>query len=242
MFENTVRSSWNEGSRRRVTALTSFGVQAVLAALLVIFPLLRQQGMPSFHELSTPVSWAQPLVDRAAFRMRESNAPATPASPADIIFMMPSRLPKGIVPAESDAPPQFENTGSALPEIEKGTISGVRGLFTEGMRPVLPVTRPASSAAPVRISNISEGNLIRKIQPVYPPLARSARIQGAVVLQAVISKEGIIENLRLSSGHPMLVLAAIDAVKQWRYRPYSLNSEPVEVETQITVNFSLGEN
>ena len=89
---------------------------------------------------------------------------------------------------------------------------------------------------------MSEGNLIRRVQPSYPPLARSARIQGTVVLQAIISKDGSIENLRLLSGHPMLAPAAIEAVKQWRYRPYVLNNEPVEVETQITVNFSLAGN
>jgi len=80
------------------------------------------------------------------------------------------------------------------------------------------------------------------VLPQYPPLARSARIQGSVVLQAVISKEGVIENLRVVTGHPMLVPPAIDAVRQWRYRPYILNNEPVEVETQITVNFGLGGN
>lgn len=75
--------------------------------------------------------------------------------------------------------------------------------------------------------------------PTYPSLARAARIEGTVVLQAIISKQGTIENLKVVSGHPMLVQAAIDAVREWRYRPYILNNEPVEVETQITVNFSL---
>jgi protein TonB len=87
-----------------------------------------------------------------------------------------------------------------------------------------------------------EGNLIRRVQPQYPPLARSARVQGRVVLAAIISKEGTIENLRVLEGHPMLVRAALDAVSQWRYRPYILNNEPVEVETRITVNFSLSGN
>jgi protein TonB len=86
---------------------------------------------------------------------------------------------------------------------------------------------------------MSEGDLVHKILPAYPPLARSARIQGQVVLQAVISKQGVIENLKVLAGHPMLVPAAIEAVRQWRYRPYVLNNEPVEVETQIIVNFSL---
>jgi protein TonB len=86
---------------------------------------------------------------------------------------------------------------------------------------------------------VTQGLLIRKIQPAYPPLARQARIQGSVLLQAEISKDGSIQNLRLISGHPMLAPAAIEAVKQWKYKPYILNGEPVEVETQITVNFTL---
>jgi protein TonB len=92
----------------------------------------------------------------------------------------------------------------------------------------------------VRVSQgVSQGLLIRKVQPNYPPLARQARIQGNVVLTAEISKDGSIENLRLVSGHPMLAPAAIEAVKQWKYKPYFLNGEPVEVETQVTVIFSL---
>ena len=84
-----------------------------------------------------------------------------------------------------------------------------------------------------------EGNLVYKVQPAYPPMARSARIQGPVVLRAIISRAGAIENLQVLTGHPLLVRAAIDAVSQWRYRPFILNDEPVEVETQVTVNFIL---
>ncbi len=84
-----------------------------------------------------------------------------------------------------------------------------------------------------------EGNLIYHVQPQYPTLARQARVQGTVVLRAVISRDGRIENLQVVSGHPLLVKSAEDAVSQWRYRPYYLNNEPVEVETQVTVNFTL---
>jgi protein TonB len=92
----------------------------------------------------------------------------------------------------------------------------------------------------VRVSQgVSTGMLIRKVPPTYPPLARQARIQGSVVLQAQISKNGDIENLQLVSGHPMLAPAAIEAVKQWKYKPYLLNGEPVEVETTVQVNFTL---
>ncbi len=84
-----------------------------------------------------------------------------------------------------------------------------------------------------------EGNLVLRVQPAYPSLARQVRVQGLVVLRAVISRDGTIENLQVLSGHPMLVQAAVDAVRQWRYRPYVLNGEPVEVETEVKVNFIL---
>jgi protein TonB len=96
--------------------------------------------------------------------------------------------------------------------------------------------------APQRVrvsSGVQSGLLVRKVPPAYPPLARQARIQGTVILQAQISKDGNIENLQLISGHPMLAPAAIEAVKQWKYKPYLLNGEPVEVETQVQVNFTL---
>ena len=85
-----------------------------------------------------------------------------------------------------------------------------------------------------------DGLLIHRVQPDYPVIAKRAGIQGQVVISALISKEGAIENLRVLSGHPMLVPAAMSAVKQWRYRPYILNGDPIEVDTQITVNFVLG--
>lgn len=84
-----------------------------------------------------------------------------------------------------------------------------------------------------------EGNLVLRVQPAYPLLARQVRVQGLVVLRAVISRDGTIENLQVLSGHPMLVQAAVDAVRQWRYRPYVLNGEPVEVETEVKVSFIL---
>jgi protein TonB len=90
----------------------------------------------------------------------------------------------------------------------------------------------------LRVSTgISTGLLVQRVEPVYPGVALRARIQGTVTLAAIISREGNIENLKLISGHPLLVPAAIDAVKQWRYRPYMLSGEPLEVETTIIVNF-----
>jgi len=107
---------------------------------------------------------------------------------------------------------------------------------------VLVCRTAAQSNPPEQVdvpSGVSQGLLIYKVQPTYPPLARQARVQGTVVLQAVIDKDGSIKDLTVTSGHPMLIQAALDAVRQWRYRPYYLNGEPVLVQTTINVNFQL---
>ena len=122
-----------------------------------------------------------------------------------------------------------------------GVPGGQMGGVIGGIISSTPVAVPkVATPQRVRVSQgVSTGLLIRKTQPNYPPLARQARIQGTVILQAEISKSGDIQNLRLISGHPMLAPAAIEAVKQWKYKPYLLNGEPVEVETQVQVNFTL---
>jgi len=238
MFANTLNSSWDERSRRGLTALISFGLEALLGALLLVLPLLRPMRLPSLRQLSPPVSLGQPLGQAPAARMRASGTTAS-SSPVAITLRMPVRNPSDIPVAGDDGPPTVGPSGPSLPgAFGSGSLDGVRDSFGTGPRPIMP-SAPVTVAPPLRISHMSEGDLIHKILPVYPPLARSARIQGQVVLQAVISKQGVIENLKVLAGHPMLAPAAIDAVRQWRYRPYVLNNEAVEVETQITVNFSL---
>ena len=118
-----------------------------------------------------------------------------------------------------------------------GTIGGVIS-----STPVLP---PSDSGRLMRVGvpqGISHGLLVKKVDPQYPEAARRDRIQGSVVLQVVIGTNGDVQNLTLVSGHPALVPAAIDAVKQWKYKPYRLNGQPVEVATQVTVSFQLQEN
>lgn len=95
----------------------------------------------------------------------------------------------------------------------------------------------------VRVSQgVTQGMVISKVQPSYPPDAKAARIQGSVVIGIVIGKDGNVQSERLISGHPLLAPAAMDAVKQWTYRPYVLNGDPVEVDTQVTINFTLSSN
>jgi protein TonB len=241
MFSSTLDSSWPERSRRGWTALTSFGLQAFVTAVLLILPLLRPMGLPSFHQLSTPISLGQPT-ESPTVRAHSGSSHAS-TNPIQIIFRPHSELATGRPTPAEDGPPQIAGSGPYVPGLpSSGDPHGIHGLFDGGTQPILPVAPTAPIPHTLRLSHISEGNLIRKVQPAYPPLARSARVQGTVVLQAAISKQGAIENLSVLSGHPMLVQAALDAVRQWRYRPYILNNEPVEVETQITVNFSLAGN
>ncbi len=120
--------------------------------------------------------------------------------------------------------------GSGMPDAGTGVFSG---------RHVASVVR-GESKGPVRISSgVMEGSLLAKFVPVYPAIAKAAGVHGTVVLQATISKSGTIENLRVIGGPLMLQQAALDAVKTWRYRPYLLNGEPVEVETTVNVVFEM---
>jgi protein TonB len=154
----------------------------------------------------------------------------------------PTKIPEKVqMIKEEEAPPPVTSMAGVVGGVPGGVPGGQMGGVIGGIISSTPVAVPkVATPQRVRVSQgVTQGLLIRKIQPPYPPLARQARIQGQVVLQAEISKAGDIENLRLISGHPMLAPAAIEAVKQWKYRPYILNGEPVEVETQITVIFSL---
>jgi protein TonB len=237
LFAGAVDASWGERARRGWLTLTSFGLQALVVVALLIVPLLRPSGFPSFRQLTMPISLG-PLGEAPVVRAHAgSNVIAV--IPSENALRLPTHIPRVIETSGGEAAPEV-STGPYIPGSPGGgDPHGVLNLFRDGSRVVIPVPSPAPVAHSVRLSHMSEGDLIRKVQPTYPPLARAARIQGTVLLQAVISKQGSIEHLQLISGHPMLVQAAMDAVRQWRYRPYILNGEPVEVETQITVNFSL---
>ena len=236
--ESLLETSWAQRTRRSWTTLTSFGLEALAIGILLVVPLWKTVGLPSAHSLSTPISLGRPTVEPSAPRPRSGPGSTDPTTFIAHTLMQPRYIPSTVTTGVDEPAPELPPGGDLGVQ---GTRQGIpNGLFsTDGVRPVAPPP-PATVVRTFRTSTMQEGNLIRRVQPAYPSLARAARIQGPVVLEAVISKAGVIENLRVLSGHPMLAPAAIDAVSQWRYLPYILNNEPVEVETQITVNFVLG--
>jgi protein TonB len=148
----------------------------------------------------------------------------------------PTKIPKNIqMVTEKEAPPSNFGVAGGL---DGGSNGGVMGsIFGNGPAPQVKAAPPKK----VNISaGVAVGMLVQKTMPVYPPIAKAARVSGTVVLEATISKTGTIENLKVMSGPAMLQQAAIDAVRSWRYRPYLLNNDPVEVETTVNVIFTLG--
>jgi periplasmic protein TonB len=241
--DSMLETSWAQRTRRSWTTLTSFGLQAAVIALLLLLPLLKTVGLPSGRILPTPVTLgapppaAPPIRHQIVTTIVQSNL-------ADNVLIAPREVPRHVaIIEETAAPPQMNfNTSGVQGGTGDGSGEGVwRSLGDPVNRPA-PLPAAGPTVRPFRSSSLLAGSLVRRVQPVYPPLARSARIQGPVVLCAIISKAGTIEDLRVLSGHPMLVAAALEAVSQWRYRPYILNSQPIEVETQITVSFSLSGN
>jgi protein TonB len=241
--ESLLETSWAERGRLSWTTLTSFGLQAVIVGMLLLIPLLTTVGLPSAHVLQGPVSLGgspPPL-----HRTEHPHTPVVPQSNlADNVLMAPRSIPRTVeIFNETEPPPQVSYNMD--PGVEGGTGGARDGIWkalNESLNRTIPTaaTPPPTTRREFRTSKMLQGSLIRRVEPEYPPLAIAARIQGTVVLAAVISKSGTIENLKLVSGHPMLVSAAIDAVRQWQYQPYVLNGEIIEVETQITVNFLLG--
>lgn len=153
----------------------------------------------------------------------------------------PTKIPKDIKMIKEEAPPPPSTGGVAgMSGMAGGAPGGIMGGVPGGTGGPKINVEPPKPKGPTRISGgVMAGQILQKTTPVYPPIARAAHVGGTVVLHAIIGKDGSIQNLSVISGPPMLVGAATDAVKQWRYKPYLLNGDPTEVDTTITVNFNL---
>ena len=243
MFEDSLIESGNRfrAKRRLSTTILSFALQVGLICVLILIPLIYTDALPKTQLMTFLVAPPPP----------PPPPPPPAAAPVKVVKMVsemvngqlrtPSKIPEKVqMIKEEEAPPDLGGGGvpGGVPGgIPGGSTGGVIGGILSSTHVDVPKV-----ATPQRVrvsSGVSTGLLIKKVTPNYPPLAKQARIQGHVLLQAEISKEGTIQNLQLISGHPMLAPAAIEAVKQWRYKPYLLNGEPVAVETQVDVVFSL---
>jgi len=243
MFEDSlIESGGRLKTKRGVTTFLSFGLQIALVGVLVLIPLLFTEALPKTQLMTflvAPPPPPPPPPPPAAQQIKVVKQIQT-----DIIngqLRTPTKIPEKVqMIKEEEAPPPVSTMAGVVGGVP-GAAGGQMGGVIGGIINSTPIAVPkVATPQRVRVSQgVTQGLLLRKIQPAYPPLARQARIQGSVLLQAEISKDGSIQNLRLISGHPMLAPAAIEAVKQWKYKPYILNGEPVEVETQITVNFTL---
>lgn len=236
MFEDSlIESTGRIKTKRTWTTILTVFFQCLLVGVLILIPLIYTEALPK--SMITTFLVAPP-------------PPPPPPPPAAVVkvakietelengaLRTPTKIPEKIkIVKEEEAPAAGAGVlGGVSGGVPGGGMGGVIGGLLGGTAVVPHVTLNR-----VKVSQgVVEGNLIHKVVPTYPPLAKTARIQGAVVLHAIISKAGNVENLNVMSGHPMLVQSALDAVKQWKYRPYILNGDPVEVETTITVNFNL---
>jgi periplasmic protein TonB len=232
MFEDALIES---GGKLRAQRGWSSGVAAMcnlcVACLLLLLPLLHPASLPK-QALSTllaaPTPPASPLV-----RMARSTTASRPTVSLNA-FTAPRVIPDRIVSAEDESVPA--DIGPMLDARSGSYLSGLPDSIGSASTPQVHV---APSRKPVISSGVMEGHKLSGVNPRYPTIAIASHVQGTVVLAATISRTGTIENPRLLSGPPMLTVAAEDAVRTWRYRPYMLNGEPVEVETTVNVIFHL---
>jgi protein TonB len=235
MFGDTLLESSSAPRKgKRWPMATAFTAELIVGGLLVIIPLLSTGVIPLSARVPiyTPV---RPVtldrVERVRTDHTSASGPARSGPRTTAVFTFNNHLntipdrpwlePIGEPP--TPGPPGGGNeTGKNLSDFMPGGTRGP-GVKLDG---------------PKRIkSQLEEGQLVNRVEPTYPPICKISGIQGQVKLHAIIGRDGRIQSLSAVSGHPLLVRAALEAVEQWRYRPYVLNGEAVEVETLITVNF-----
>jgi len=244
MFDQMIESTGKKQRNPWAVMLSAFA-QTFVLFILVLVPLIHTEALPRTSLTTLLVAPPPP--------------PPPPPPPAAVIKVVktvvrlmeagklraPTAIPKQVVMLkEEELPPDMGAmigvTGGVPGGIPGGQAGGVLGGILGGIAGSAP---PPPKATPSRIrvgGNVQTAKLISQPRPVYPPLARQARIQGTVQLQAIIAKDGTVTQLEMLSGHPLLVQSAMDAVRQWRYQPTLLNGEPVEVVTTIAVVFNLG--
>jgi protein TonB len=236
MFDDLLESTvTKKKTNKSWTVVISAIVQTTILGILILIPLIYTEALPKAM-LSTLLIAPPP-----------PPPPPPPPTPVKTIIkpvarliqsgklMQPRAIPKEVaVFKEAELPPDV---------IANNAPGGVFGGIPGGNITSVAAPPPPKPVTPARIKqggNVTAASIITQTRPTYPPLARQARIQGTVTLHAIIDKEGRVAQLEVVSGHPLLVQAALDAVKQWRYKPTQLNGDPVEVDTTIQVTFTMG--
>jgi periplasmic protein TonB len=237
MFDDLLESTSEKKKDNKGWGFVLSGVvQALILGILILIPLIYTEALPKAM-LSTLLIAPPP-----------PPPPPPPPQPVKVVvkpvarliqsgkLMQPRAIPKEVaVFKEADLPPDVINNAGNT----GGVFGGIPG---QGMVSAV-APPPPKPTAPQRVKqggNVTAASILQQTRPLYPALARQARIQGNVVLHAIIDKDGKVAQLEVISGHPLLVQSALDAVKQWRYKPTLLNGDPVEVDTTITVTFTMG--
>jgi protein TonB len=255
MFEQTFVGSGQ--TKKPATILFAFALQIVLIIVAVIIPMVWFDVLPTAQLQSFLVAPPPPP---------PPPPPPAAAPPVKVVKVIPRQFDAGklmapkVVPKEvatikeEELPPPSAGVAGVVGGVPGGVAGGAAGGVLGGIIGSVPSAAPPpppppkkeepKPVTPQRIKvggNVQSAKLVRQPRPNYPPLAKQARISGVVKLSAVIAKDGTIRELQTISGHPLLVPAALEAVKQWVYQPTLLNGEPVEVQTQIDVNFTLSQ-
>jgi protein TonB len=233
MFDQLVISSPNPTKTHKSwTVALSAIVQSIILGILILIPLIYTEALPKGMLNTFLVAPAPPP------------PPPPPAAPVKAVraprvvqlnkMVAPTVIPKNVAIVKDEAPVIYTNGG-----VDGGTGGGIlNGIIGSGGSGPPP---PPKAASRIRVGgNVQAAALVNKVTPQYPPIAKTAHVSGTVILHAIIAKDGSIQELQYMSGPPLLMKSAMDAVKEWRYKPTMLNGEPVEVDTTISVVFSLG--
>jgi len=239
MFEQTFLAE-PKTARKPYSIFLSLILQIAVIGIFCLLPFVFTQVLPTLQLKSVLAAPPKPPIVLKAVPSAARTVMVTtrPLRMSDFVL----RTKQPLISHSADMAVPTPIIGAIESGGDSGSIPFSDGISNPlAVPPPLPVKMQAQAQKPIRVGSIAAANLIHKIQPVYPPMARSARVQGVVEFTATISKNGAIENLMLVRGHPLLVSAAREAVLQWRYRPTMLNGEPVEVITDIVVNFTLNQ-
>jgi len=238
IFHGLIISGEKVAFRRRWASVASLAIQVLIVAVLTVYPMWHIAPLPkrewpiTVHLESPPVAELSPKTIQAPKPM--------PAPVRAGIVLLPS------IHIQQAAPPPAISANIELPlgalggdvnGVAEGVLPGLGGAVRTSVIIKAPDQPPAKR---IRVaSGVAEANLIHDVPPVYPPEAGRKRVEGTVILLAVIGTDGAVKEVQVESGPSLLTQAAIDAVKQWRYKPYVLNGTSVEIDSRITINFTL---